>query len=267
MAGNDVADRRRDATLAPDRPIPSGRISAAAATALAVACAAGAVVLAGGAHGSRIAVVLALALAAAYDGGAKRFPWIGSLVMGSVRAANASTAVVPLVASGATSPLALLAPVAIGAYSAAVTILSTTEGRAAGTPTTARRVLASRVLSASAFAGAAALSVAGAQAVSLGLFLGGGVVLSVVFGRVPRRGPAKAQVLEMLLGLYWLAAVVASGASRGWEVPLAALGAAFVLIVASQAAIRALRPSPTPPAPTSPGPSPAAPPSGERTAP
>ena len=61
-----------------------------------------------------------------------------------------------------------------------------------------------------------------------------------------RPRPAKAQVLEMLLGLYWLSAVLAGGGhdgtlQNGVIVSFAALIVAWALAIASQLMIRALR--------------------------
>ena len=52
MAGNDWADRRRDATLYPSRPLPSGAISPNIALGVILALAAGALWLGGGPRGS-----------------------------------------------------------------------------------------------------------------------------------------------------------------------------------------------------------------------
>jgi hypothetical protein len=78
-----------------------------------------------------------------------------------------------------------------------------------------------------------------------------GVSSSTLFGRTPKPGPAKRQVLEMLLGLFWLAAIVAGGAHGGdlgtsFIVGLAALAAAWLLAIGAQLAIRWLRKRPAP---------------------
>ncbi len=238
MAGNDLADRARDRALHPDRPIPSGTIRPAAAAAFVLVCATGALLLGGGGAGSRWAVAGACLAALAYDGGAKRSVVGGSVCMGLARFANASTAVWPLVASGRAAPLALLAPAAIGAYSAAITLLSTTEEGVAR-----RRELASRALSFAAFAGAGILSMLGAQRLTVGALVAGATCASIAFGRVPRPGPVGRRVLEMLLGIYFLDAILASGAREGdWPVAVGALVAAFLASLGSQIAVRALRP-------------------------
>jgi 4-hydroxybenzoate polyprenyltransferase len=127
MVGNDLADRRRDRALAPDRPLPSGRIRPAAAAVVALLCAAGGALLGGGPAGSRDAVLVALAAAALYDFLPRGSVLAGAGLMATVRFANASIGAWPLVLSGAAPPSALLAPAAVGLYSAAATVLSATE--------------------------------------------------------------------------------------------------------------------------------------------
>ncbi|MCC7138361.1 MAG: UbiA family prenyltransferase [Planctomycetes bacterium] len=241
MAGNDLADRRRDVVLHPERPLPSGRLPVAAAAVLVAALAAGAVALGGGPAGSRVAVVVAVVLAAAYDGGAKRALVPGALAMGGVRAANAATGVLPLVLAGTAPAWTLLAPACVGLYSAGITVLSTAEDRP--DRASARRHVASAT-TALAFAGAAVLALAAGAGPVFGAFFAGAVVLSATFRRVPRaKAPVGAQVLEMLLGFYWLDAVLATGGAEGsaWALAVAAFGGAFALILGSQIAVRALR--------------------------
>src|SRR5947208_8110433 len=72
MAGNDLADRRRDAVLHPDRPLPSGRIRPATAAIVVLLLAAAAVAWGGGPLGDRRAVAGAVAFAALYDASWKR---------------------------------------------------------------------------------------------------------------------------------------------------------------------------------------------------
>jgi hypothetical protein len=135
-------------------------------------------------------------LAALYNHVAKRRRVPGAIAMGSVRLANASTGVLPLVLAGATSPFALLGPLLIGLYSAGITILSTAEDRPG--PATGRLWFA-RATAFVAYAGAGILACVGARSLSLGLFLAGAACPSIAFGRVPRRGAVRQQVLELLL--------------------------------------------------------------------
>jgi 4-hydroxybenzoate polyprenyltransferase len=259
MAGNDWADRRIDRTLHPERPLASGRISPLVGGLFVLACAGGALALGGGPIGSLACVAAALAFAAAYDLGAKRSRVLGPFAMAGVRASNAAVGVVPLLLAGTTHPLVVAAPLLVGLYSAGVTILSEAEepGRSPGT-----RLLLARIAAFAAFGGAAALSMLGADSLTFGAMVAASVCAGVAFGRTPRttaplrvtspepgvrrpRGPlpVRAQVLELLLGLYWLEAVLAGGArpGRDWIHALAAFVVAFGAIYASQRAILALR--------------------------
>lgn len=240
MGGNDLADRRRDRTLHPDRPLPAGRIAPAAALVVVLLLAAGAVLVGGGPAGDRRLVVGALVAAAAYDLAAKRRVVPGAVVMGSVRALNAATGVVPLVVAGLASPLALVGPLLVGLYAGGITFLSAAEDRPVRE---ARARLVARGATVVAFGGGGALALLGAQGVAFTALFAFPVVLSAVFDRVPRKGPVKRQVLEMLLGYFWLDAVLAGGAAPGsdWALALGALGAAYAAIVLSQLAVRALR--------------------------
>ena len=241
MTANDWFDRERDRTIHPERPIPAGRVHERAAFVLVFLSGAGAVALGGGPAGSRGLVAGALALALAYDGVAKRRLGTGCLAMGGVRACNAATGALPLVLVGATSPWALAAPLLLGLYSAGITAHSTSEDRP---QPYARRLLFARAAALVAFLGAGVLSVAGSEGTTAGAFFAPAVCLSIFFGRVPRRGPVKGQVLELLLGLYWLDAILATGGFPGsrWPEALGAFVLAYALILGSQLAIRALRP-------------------------
>lgn len=240
MGGNDLADRERDRTLAPDRPLPSGRVGVRAAVAVVAVLAALALALGGGPAGHRLAVAAALGAAALYDFATKRHLVAGAATMGLVRTANAATGVVPLVVAGLASPLALLAPVLVGAYSAGITVLSDAEGSPSRE---ARRRAVARAATVVAFGGAGALSLVGAQGLAFGALVAASVVLSTLVNRVPRPGPVRAQVLEMLLAFHFLAAVLYGGASRGsdWAHSLGAFAAAFAAIYLAQRFIAALR--------------------------
>jgi hypothetical protein len=233
MGGNDLADRRRDRTLHPDRPLPAGRIAPAAALVVVFLLAAGAVVLGGGPAGDRRLVVGALVAAAAYDLAAKRRVVPGAVVMGSVRALNAATGVVPLVVVGLASPLGS-PPAPRGSRRRHVP--SAAEASGTRGPRAPRRPGAMVV--AFGGGGGSRSSAPGRRVHPLSRSRG-----VVGFDRVPRKGPVKRQVLEMLLGYFWLDAVLAGGAAPGsdWALALGALGAAYAAIVLSQLAVRALR--------------------------
>jgi 4-hydroxybenzoate polyprenyltransferase len=239
MAANDLADRERDRVLAPDRPLPSGALKPGPVAALVAILLAAALALGGGAAGDRRVVGLAALAAMLYDAGGKRSVVGGALLMGTVRTANAAIAVVPLAEAGLVPWWTLLGCSSVGLASAAITVLSTTEDVFAP-----RRVVLARVLTAVAYGAAGALSALAAGALTLGVVLGAMVVSSVAFGRRPKPGPVKRQVLEMLLGLYVLSACLASAAEGGgWAVGLVVLVVAWGLGVASQLLVRALRPS------------------------
>lgn len=97
MVFNDVADAERDQRIAPDRPIPSGKVglgAAAAAGLVLSVCALLASSMAGTRAGLMAGVVLSLILL--YDFGLKQLPWLGSLVMGLIRSAHALFALLAL---------------------------------------------------------------------------------------------------------------------------------------------------------------------------
>jgi len=122
---NDFFDRAVDASERPERPIPSGRVTAAHAGALGGALLAAGVALAFGA--TRTAGAVALALAAGillYDARAKRHAFAGPLAMGVCRGLNVvlGMAALPGAAAGHWS-IALLSV----AYIGAVTMVSRGE--------------------------------------------------------------------------------------------------------------------------------------------
>jgi 4-hydroxybenzoate polyprenyltransferase len=125
MVWNDVADRRTDAVVRPERPLPRGDLSVRFAVTL------GTVLLVAGIavspcplhHGTIGALVLV------YDFAAKHVAWLGALCMGSLRALNLGTA---LALGGSTIPadlqkVILIAAVCYGVYITAVTILGIFE--------------------------------------------------------------------------------------------------------------------------------------------
>lgn len=238
MAGNDWADRHRDRELAPGRPLPSGALSPTAVGLFVLLATGAAIVLGGGAIGSRWMVVGCAACAWLYNGIGKHHVVPAALLMTGVRFCNAAIAVVPLVLADLAPAWVLLGPLWLGLYSGAVVVLSTTEE--AGSRA---RVWFSRVLAAACFVGAAVTAWVAAGVPTLGVFLAFGVASSAAFGRTPRPGPAKKKVLEMLLAFYLLEFVVASAVERGsFEGQGALLVLAFAMIWISQRMIFALMP-------------------------
>lgn len=235
MGLNDWADRDRDRSLAPERPLPAGRLASGPVLLGLLLLACSALALGGGPAGDRGVVLAALAAAGLYDLGLKARLVPGALSLGLARALNAAQAVLPLVLRGQAPAWTLAGPLLVGTYAAGVTVLSTTEERVSPA-----RVLTARGLAAAAFSGAAVLACLAAGRLTLATVLVSGSVLSLLFGRVPRPGPIKRQVLEMLLGLYLLEATLAGG-SGSLPVEVLAVAVAFALIYLSQVAVRALR--------------------------
>ena len=247
MASNDLADREVDRIKDPARPLPSGDLKPWMVVLFVLACAAGAVLLGGGPRGFAPAVIAALGCALLYDfGGPAKDTLAGPLLLGLTRFANASIAVWPLVLQKDVSWAVLLAPACVGLYATGVTLLSQGEDREPGPHASEGGTRAMRVLTLVAFATAATLVWILGGMPTLGVAVAFGVSSSTIFGRTPRPGPVKKQVLEMLLGLYWLAAVIAGGAHDGSFgtaiiVSFGALVAAWGLAVGSQLMIRWLR--------------------------
>jgi 4-hydroxybenzoate polyprenyltransferase len=147
MAGNDWADRARDAVERPERPIPSGRISPALAVGIAAGLTAAGVGLAALAGGRR-ALAVALPLAAAvwtYDLAAKDTP-AGPAVMSACRGLD-------VMLGGRVRPRrALPAALTVAAHTYTVTALSRREVSGANA-----------VLPAATLAGTAAVALAAGQ--------------------------------------------------------------------------------------------------------
>jgi 4-hydroxybenzoate polyprenyltransferase len=133
---NDVADADRDATLHPERPIPSGAVSRASASTFGLALLACGAVLAALLGGAAAGAAMAAAALAAYvyDFGAKRSRVAGALVLGLARSANAVAgclaAVAPAMAQQRLEqPLVAIYAFAVLGYTAMLTYASTFEER------------------------------------------------------------------------------------------------------------------------------------------
>ncbi len=247
MAANDLADRTVDREKDPSRPLPSGDLKPWMVALFILLCAGGAVFVGGGPRGFTPAVIAALGCALLYDFGGKAKDGLGGpLLLGLTRFSNASVAVWPIVLEKDATWALLLAPACVGLYATGVTLLSQGEDREPQPHGGDAGTRAMRILTVIAFATAAVLVWILGGMPTLGVAVAFGVSTSTLFGRTPRPGPVKKQVLEMLLGLYWLAAVIAGGAHDGevgtaMIVGLAALVAAWGLAVGSQLMIRWLR--------------------------
>ncbi len=128
MVFNDIFDRGRDAIQRPSRPLPSGRISLAAAVGLAVLLMVGG--LASAAASGTTGLVVAVTLAAcvlAYDGGLKT-TGLGPIVMGACRSLNVllGAAAAGSFSALAASPLIHVAT-GLGIYIAGVTWFARNE--------------------------------------------------------------------------------------------------------------------------------------------
>ncbi|MFD9095574.1 SCO3242 family prenyltransferase [Streptomyces collinus] len=148
MALNDWADREEDAEERPERPVPSGRIPAAAALGIAAGLTAAGLGLGALAGGRRVLLCRTLPLAAAvwaYDLGLKRTP-LGPLAMAAARALD----VLHGTGTGPAAP-ALGAAATAGLHTWGVTRLSRHEvtGEAGREPLLALAVTAATALAAS----------------------------------------------------------------------------------------------------------------------
>ncbi|MGI5523223.1 SCO3242 family prenyltransferase [Micromonospora sp. CA-259024] len=146
MAANDWADRRLDAEERPERPIPSGRVTPAAAVGLAAGLTAAGVGLAA-AVGGRRAAVLAVPLAATiwgYDLLAKNTA-AGPAVMAACRGLD-----VLLGASGGRLTRALPAAATVAAHTWTVTALSRREVSGADATLPMRTLAGTALVAASA---------------------------------------------------------------------------------------------------------------------
>jgi 4-hydroxybenzoate polyprenyltransferase len=152
MAANDWADRELDAIERPERPIPSGRVSPAAAFGLSAGLTAAGLAVAGLAGGRRaLAVAVPLAGAVwAYDLAAKNTA-AGPAVMAACRGLD-----VLLGASHGRPLRAVPAAVTVAAHTYTVTALSRREVHGAGRRLTAATLAGTAVVAGAAATGGAA---------------------------------------------------------------------------------------------------------------
>ena len=139
MVLNDFFDRRVDAIERPDRPIPAGDIRAARAGMLGLLLLISGLLCAA-LHGPRplvIALLLALSILA-YDGGLKATV-VGPLAMGVCRFFNV---LLGLVATGLPNVWLWSAPLAMGLFTVAITVLSRDEVAGGGIARTRAVVVA-----------------------------------------------------------------------------------------------------------------------------
>ncbi|MCA8973405.1 MAG: UbiA family prenyltransferase [Planctomycetes bacterium] len=213
MVWNDVADRRLDAELRPERPLPSGELSVVFAVVL------GSTLLTAGLlaspcriwHGTMAALVLA------YDFALKRIDWLGAIGMATLRGMNLATATA--LAAAAPDPQAgralLIAALCYGIYIAAVTVLGIYEDRPSVQPRAVAAVQAAPPLAA----------MCGLVAVQGGLWPAPvlGLVPAVWFARRNARRVAFDQatirraMTQLLLGTMLFSALLAAASNRWIE--------------------------------------------------
>lgn len=231
MTLNDVFDARRDRALHPERPIPSGAVSARAAAAQGgalLAAGVGLAGLAGPAHGA-LAGLLAIAILL-YDGLLKRWPIPGGLAMGLVRYLDVQIGVG--IAIGGAFAWGFQPAVFLGLYVFVLTYLSTFEERAAAAPGALRPTLVLMCL---------VLAVAG-YAFPYNLvsvwFYASVAAAAMFFGMSAWRGRSRAGyqrlTLVLLLGIFVVDGGSLAGLGR-WDLGLATAalaGSFFVLRMA-----------------------------------
>jgi 4-hydroxybenzoate polyprenyltransferase len=125
MVWNDVADRGLDAVQRPERPLPRGDLSLRYAVGLGMLLLA----LGLGLSPCRTHHGLIAALVLAYDFGGKRWPWLGALLMGTLRALNLGTALAlpGFAAAGAETAALHTACACYAIYIVGVTVLGVFE--------------------------------------------------------------------------------------------------------------------------------------------
>lgn len=133
MAFNDYADRAHDAATRPDRPVPSGEVSARALRVLGFVLLCVSIASASLVDARAAAWVVGMAaLVLVYDFG-PRGAWRGPLLLGACRAANLALGLVFAHEAGAFESLStsVLLPLAYGAYVVAASRVARLEDRAA----------------------------------------------------------------------------------------------------------------------------------------
>jgi 4-hydroxybenzoate polyprenyltransferase len=125
---NDVFDAKRDAVERPARPIPSGRVSRRPASVFGASLLGGGVLLASLVAGLTAAVVAtAIALGIVLYDGVLKGTVPGNLTMGGIRGLNVVLGTTVAVGTGSVRGWALVVPVVLTGYIAAVTYLADRE--------------------------------------------------------------------------------------------------------------------------------------------
>ena len=165
MVLNDYFDRDIDAVERPGRPIPSGDVGAKTAAAFGATLLVLGIALAGfrGVASLGVAVLLALAIVG-YDAVLKKTV-LGPVAMGSCRFLNVLLGMSVAWPSGAL----WMAPLVMGLYTVAITVLSRDEVLGGGVERTRRVVIALGVLGASMIASLVAIAPRAAGGMGFGL--------------------------------------------------------------------------------------------------
>ncbi len=219
MVWNDIADRRVDAEVRPERPLPSGAITLPVAITLGVLLLALGLLLSPcrGYHATIAGLVLL------YDFASKRVLWLGALNMGVLRGLNLATALACVPTDAAVAQDLRLAAICYGVYIVAVTILGHFEDQPNVRPRAVTNIQAAPLLA----------GLCGLWAVQGGIWpaplLGGIVVLWCARqnARVSTwdRAAIRRAMTRLLLGTMLYTALLALAAGR----PLAA--AAILLVI------------------------------------
>lgn len=214
MVLNDVVDAKADAESSPDRPIPSGAVPRAVGAVLALLLAGLAMALAA-VRGSETLVVAGVAglLIVGYDVGLKRWPVVGLLLLGLIRAVHCQISGVGLDGGQASPGLELAGWVSVFLFThvALVSwIAYTWEGKRPRIGTVSRWLLAFTIVIIDVAAIGYLRSAEGLgekpPAVVLPLLAGLAYLLTVVWVLGSRRfdSPRLRGVMAMRLGLMWL---------------------------------------------------------------
>lgn len=133
IALNDYADRERDRTLHPQRPLPAGRITPGRARAIGLALiVAGAAAAAPAGRFALVAALVAALFVLAYDFGLKRAGLLGAAAMAGARACNFAMGAVAVLPPWRWDDVDVLGTASIGLFVFALTAASLLEERARG---------------------------------------------------------------------------------------------------------------------------------------
>lgn len=135
LLANDYVDRREDARDRPERPIPSGRLSARSVLATSLLLTLAGLCVAGTVRFSATAVAALLSVSSwGYNLGIKRIPVAGPALMGGCRALNLLLGAALFGFPALASPPVLLSAIALGCLIALITNIARHETRTVAVP-------------------------------------------------------------------------------------------------------------------------------------